>query len=159
MKEPNSLLGELLKIRRDEAGLGISEVAEKLDLDRKQIYRYEAGEQYPDIDRLKTMSDLYKCDLFGDISKLYGFPSIENKSRKEVIEQFLESIQGKIEEVKKVISTWSTNSDDPRKKFQQSLQKGRGRTRIEHDQVRTSADKSKAPNRPRGRGNNGAKGK
>jgi predicted transcriptional regulator len=161
MKEELIIIGDLLKKRRDEAGFGPSEVADVLKIDRKQVYRYEKDEQYPDVDKIKKLSDLYKCDLFGDIAKKYGLQDNSNDNRIEVVEQYLESIQSKIGEFKEKISSWKVNSDDPQEKNQKAHQEipSRRKRKYPEDRSRASGDKLKAQDHLDGQGKSRAKGK
>lgn len=53
------LLAERLKKAREKAGYSQNEVAEKLNISRQAISKWENGWTYPDMDNLVLLSDLY----------------------------------------------------------------------------------------------------
>lgn len=115
MKEATIAIGEILMKRREQAGLGPTEVAELLGVNRKQIYRYEEDKQNPDIDKLKKLSTIYKCDLFRDISEKYGLPGVSEEAKISSVEKYLNTIQDNLNEFKKTVTGWKVNSDESQK--------------------------------------------
>lgn len=58
----------LIKLRK-EKGLSQEQLAEKLDVSRQTIYKWETGQSYPEMDRLVMLSDLFKCSIDDLIKK------------------------------------------------------------------------------------------
>ena len=52
-------LAEKLKKAREQAGYSQSQVAEKLNISRQAVSRWENGRAYPDIDNLVLLSEMY----------------------------------------------------------------------------------------------------
>lgn len=56
-------LGNRLQFLRTKyRSISVPDLAEKLDISKNQLYSYERNENYPKIDRLKTISDFYNID-------------------------------------------------------------------------------------------------
>ena len=53
-------LAEKLKSARENAGYSQSQVAERLNISRQAVSRWENGRAYPDIDNLVVLSEIYK---------------------------------------------------------------------------------------------------
>lgn len=56
-------LGDQLKSARITSGLTQGNVADKLNISRQAISQWETGKNYPDIDNLVLLSDLYHFNL------------------------------------------------------------------------------------------------
>ena len=55
--------GKFLQLLRKETGFTQEELAEKLNVSRRTVSRWETGTNMPDLDILMELSDLYKVDL------------------------------------------------------------------------------------------------
>ena len=55
--------GKFLQLLRKEKGLTQEELAEKLNVSRRTVSRWETGSNMPDLDILLELSDLYEADL------------------------------------------------------------------------------------------------
>ena len=55
--------GKFLQLLRKETGLTQEELAEKLNVSRRTVSRWETGTNMPDLDILMELSDLYEVDL------------------------------------------------------------------------------------------------
>ena len=55
--------GKFLQLLRKEKGLTQEELAEKMNVSRRTVSRWETGNNMPDLDILIEMSDLYEVDL------------------------------------------------------------------------------------------------
>jgi transcriptional regulator with XRE-family HTH domain len=55
--------GKFLQLLRKEKGLPQEELAEKLNVSRRTVSRWETGSNMPDLDILLELSDLYEADL------------------------------------------------------------------------------------------------
>ena len=56
-------IGGFLKTLRGESGLTQEQLAEKLNVTRRTVSRWETGTNLPDLDLLTEMADLYRVDL------------------------------------------------------------------------------------------------
>jgi len=56
-------IGEFLKELRKEKGLTQEQLAEKLNVSRRTVSRWETGNNLPDLDVLIEMADYYEVDL------------------------------------------------------------------------------------------------
>lgn len=56
-------IGEFLKELRKEKGLTQEQFAEKLNVSRRTVSRWETGNNLPDLDVLIEMADYYEVDL------------------------------------------------------------------------------------------------
>ncbi len=56
-------LGKNLKEAREKAGYSQSDVAEKLNISRQAVSRWENGWSYPDVENLVILSQMYKISL------------------------------------------------------------------------------------------------
>ena len=56
-------IGEKLKQRRKEFGMTQEEVATKLYVSRQAVSNWESGKNYPDLETIITLSDIYKISL------------------------------------------------------------------------------------------------
>ena len=74
-----SLLGETLKIRREELGLGQGEVAQKLDVSQQTVSRWEKGLALPRPNRVVQLADLLDVDS-GHLHRLAGYLPEEERS-------------------------------------------------------------------------------
>lgn len=50
-----------LKDLREQAGLSVKEVAQKLNVTEMSVYRYEANKRHLDIEQVLELSSLYDC--------------------------------------------------------------------------------------------------
>ncbi|MHC5250582.1 helix-turn-helix domain-containing protein [Enterococcus sp. LJL90] len=73
------VLSEKLKIYRESSGLSQTAVAEKLNISRQSVSKWENGRGYPDIDNLVLLSEIYKVSI-DDLLQ-------ENQQLKKQIEQ------------------------------------------------------------------------
>ena len=55
--------GKFLQLLRKENGFTQEELAEKLNVSRRTVSRWETGSNMPDLDILMELSDLYEVDL------------------------------------------------------------------------------------------------
>ena len=55
--------GKFLQLLRKETGFTQEELAEKLNVSRRTVSRWETGTTMPDLDILMELSDLYEVDL------------------------------------------------------------------------------------------------
>ncbi len=55
--------GKFLQLLRKETGFTQEELAEKLNVSRRTVSRWETGTNMPDLDILMELSDLYEVDL------------------------------------------------------------------------------------------------
>lgn len=56
-------IGEFLKELRKEKGLTQEQLAEKLNVSRRTVSRWETGNNLPDLDVFIEMADYYEVDL------------------------------------------------------------------------------------------------
>lgn len=56
-------LANKLKLCREQSGLSQASVADKLNISRQSISKWENGRSYPDIDNLILLSDLYQVSI------------------------------------------------------------------------------------------------
>ena len=56
-------IGTFLKTLRNEQGFTQEQLAEKLNVSRRTVSRWETGSNMPDLDLLIEMADLYQVDL------------------------------------------------------------------------------------------------
>nr|WP_144924730.1 helix-turn-helix domain-containing protein [Paenibacillus bovis] len=56
-------IGEKLKIRRKKVGFTQEQVAEKMNITRQTLSNWEVGKNYPDIDSIIRLSQIYKLSL------------------------------------------------------------------------------------------------
>lgn len=56
-------IGEKLKLRRKKAGFTQEQVAEKMNITRQTLSNWEVGKNYPDIDAIITLSQIYNLSL------------------------------------------------------------------------------------------------
>ncbi len=52
----------LLRLRK-EKGLSQEQLAEKLDVSRQSVYKWESGQSYPELEKLQQMSQLFNCTI------------------------------------------------------------------------------------------------
>jgi len=64
MKEMNKLkFGENLKLIRKEHKLSQEELAEKLDVSRQAVSKWENGEAYPEMNNILELCKIFKCQI------------------------------------------------------------------------------------------------
>lgn len=68
-------VGEFIKQLREEKGISQNELAEKLFVTRQAISSWENGKNYPHLETLKLLSDIFQVDLI----ELYAGKKVENK--------------------------------------------------------------------------------
>ena len=56
-------IGTFLKELRKEKGMTQEQLAEKLNVSRRTVSRWETGNNMPDLDLLMELADLYEVDL------------------------------------------------------------------------------------------------
>ena len=86
MKKLN--LGKNLKNAREKAGYSQNDVAEKLNISRQSVSRWEKGRSVPDVENLVVLSQMYKISL----DDLLENPSTEHtplESEKKNYDDFL----------------------------------------------------------------------
>ena len=76
-------MGAYLKKLRSEKGLTQEELAEKFNVTRRTVSRWETGYNLPDIDVLIEMSDFYSVDLKELLQG--GIKEMENKEKQTAI--------------------------------------------------------------------------
>lgn len=72
----NNLLaiGQLIKARREEIGLGQEELAEKLGVTKSTISAYETGQRKPTLDRAKILSEILNIEVSELLDVSIGLP-------------------------------------------------------------------------------------
>lgn len=58
---------ENLKAQREKAGLSQEELADKLDVSRQSVSKWETGESYPSMEHIFALTDILDCRL-GDLA-------------------------------------------------------------------------------------------
>ena len=79
-------IGMFLKEQRKEKGITQEQLAEKLNVSRRTVSRWETGSNMPDLDLLMELSDLYEVDLR---EMLNGERKSEDPMNKEIEETVL----------------------------------------------------------------------
>ncbi|RPK04765.1 helix-turn-helix domain-containing protein [Priestia endophytica] len=69
-------LGEQLKDLREKHNMSREDLAQKMNVSRQAVYKWETNKDYPDIDNLIRLSDLYEVTL-GELIK--GDPVFQKK--------------------------------------------------------------------------------
>ena len=68
--------GENLQFLRKRQGMTQEELAEKMDVSRQSVSKWESGAAYPEMDAILRLCDLFSCDmdtlLRGDVSRRFG---------------------------------------------------------------------------------------
>ena len=68
--------GENLQFLRKRSGLTQEELAEKMDVSRQSVSKWESNSAYPEMDAILRLCDLFSCDmdtlLRGDVSRRFG---------------------------------------------------------------------------------------
>ena len=80
-------IGTFLKELRKEKGVTQEQLAEKLNVSRRTVSRWETGSNMPDLDLLMELADLYEVDLK---EMLNGERKSENPVNKEIEETVLQ---------------------------------------------------------------------
>ncbi len=69
-------LGENLQFLRKRSGLTQEELAEKMEVSRQSVSKWESNSAYPEMDAILRLCDLFSCDmdtlLRGDVSRRFG---------------------------------------------------------------------------------------
>jgi len=81
----------LVKLRKNK-GLSQEELAEKLDVSRQTIYKWESGQSYPELDRLMLISKLFNCTIDDLLNNTLCFEEVnereQNHNYKQEYNQF-----------------------------------------------------------------------
>ena len=68
--------GENLQFLRKRRGMTQEELAEKMDVSRQSVSKWESNAAYPEMDAILRLCDLFSCDmdtlLRGDVSRRFG---------------------------------------------------------------------------------------
>ena len=68
--------GENLQFLRKRRGMTQEELAEKMDVSRQSVSKWESNSAYPEMDAILRLCDLFSCDmdtlLRGDVSRRFG---------------------------------------------------------------------------------------
>ena len=68
--------GENLQFFRKRSGLTQENLAEKMEVSRQSVSKWESGSAYPEMDAILRLCDLFHCDmdtlLRGDVSRRFG---------------------------------------------------------------------------------------
>lgn len=72
----------LIKLRK-QMGLSQEELAEKIEVSRQTIYKWETGQNYPEMDRLLMLSELFNCSIDDLIKNEINVTSIVQKDKYE----------------------------------------------------------------------------
>ena len=68
--------GENLQFLRKHQGMTQEELAEKMDVSRQSVSKWESNAAYPEMDAILRLCDLFRCDmdtlLRGDVSRRFG---------------------------------------------------------------------------------------
>ncbi|MCQ2010806.1 MAG: helix-turn-helix transcriptional regulator [Sporolactobacillus sp.] len=56
-------LGNRIKETRERLNMSQDELAEKLDISRQVISKWETGKSYPDIEKILKLSDIFNLSL------------------------------------------------------------------------------------------------
>lgn len=138
---------EALREKRSAKNLSQQAVAKELGVSDTTYQNWET-DKIPPHESLIQLNQYYKHDF-----SRYIYQDTFGTEEKSPDDPLLKELQALVAKYSNV------NSDDPRKKFQQALQSGRGRKRLPEERSRPSDDKLKVQGHLRGRGNKGSKGK
>lgn len=72
----------LIKLRK-EMGMSQEALAEKLEVSRQTIYKWETGQNYPEMDRLVMLSELFNCSIDDLIKSEVNTTNIVQKDKYE----------------------------------------------------------------------------
>ena len=68
--------GENLQFLRKRAGMTQEELAEKMEVSRQSVSKWESNAAYPEMDAILRLCGLFRCDLDtllrGDVSRRFG---------------------------------------------------------------------------------------
>jgi transcriptional regulator with XRE-family HTH domain len=70
-KNKRAILGDRIKALREEEGISQSDLAEKINITRQSMSKYETGKHSPDIGVIDSLADYFQCSvdyLFGRTS-------------------------------------------------------------------------------------------
>ena len=115
----NKQIGLNLKNRRNEIGLTVNELSERIGVSRATWYRYEAG--YVDrltpleIKRIAKALRVNSLDLLGFDDNFYmDTPSLPDNSKSDIFENNVETLAEKVAEKLNEINSQNTNEKAPR---------------------------------------------
>ncbi len=66
----NIKIGMLLRKKREDAGLSLSQVGEKLKMHKSTIYYYETGRNHIDVEVLNKICKVYGTDMYSFFDEL-----------------------------------------------------------------------------------------
>ena len=90
-------IGEFLKELRKERGLTQEQLAERFNVSRRSVSRWETGSNLPDVDILIEMADYYEVDL----RELIDGERKSEKMNEEQKEKFTEILRTITDNLKK----------------------------------------------------------
>lgn len=70
----------LIKLRK-QRGLSQEELAEKIEVSRQTIYKWETGQNYPEMDRLVILSELFNCSIDDLIKTEINVTNVTHKDK------------------------------------------------------------------------------
>lgn len=62
-KQVKECFAKNFAILRLSAGLTMTETSKKTGLSRQTLYKYEAGEMMPNVDKLELLSKAFNCEI------------------------------------------------------------------------------------------------
>ena len=82
-----NILYKRLKSLRIETGLSQQDIADKLNISRSSIGKYETGAAYPDIEKLMMLAGLYNCSV-DYLLGIFDSNPILTKEESELIQKY-----------------------------------------------------------------------
>lgn len=76
-----------LKKLRIESGLSQQDIADKLNISRSSIGKYETGAAYPDVEKLILLAELYNCSV-DYLLGIFDDNPILNKEELDLIQNY-----------------------------------------------------------------------
>lgn len=88
--------GERLKLLRDEAGISQQYLADKINISKSSISKYEKGERTPELDTFEALADFFNVDMDylkgkSDIKKSYSVIDDESFDYPKAINKLMTS--------------------------------------------------------------------
>lgn len=83
---------KLLKLRKENK-LSQEMLADKLDVSRQSVSKWESGQTYPEMDKLLAMCKIFNVTLEELTNDEIGVLNAENKNTQNVIESFFSFIK------------------------------------------------------------------
>ena len=99
--------GKLTKLRK-ENGLSQEDLADKLDVSRQSVSKWELGTTYPEMDKLLTMCKIFNVTLDDLTNDEVDFKEV--KSKKNYFDSFMDDITGIIDNSYKMFKNMSSKN-------------------------------------------------